>query len=237
MEPELHMNQKLQRKLCYLFWDIYNVPELLNISPSMNHPTAIQYSSFVLSIITCFIGFTGNLLVMFITGFLMKKSKSQIWFLSLAMADFFFLLILPLQTVSALTARWLYGSSMCKFSNFITLVNMYANIYLLTALNIDRTLTVVQQIWHLRFSSNKLGYSICILIWVLSAVCSNPAIIYSKVVSTSEEPQYILFKNDITSVIYTNIKENSNLTEKWRSVSAKNCENFESVPKCSCKNH
>ncbi|XP_073502266.1 chemerin-like receptor 1 [Phyllobates terribilis] len=224
MEPELHKDPEFKKKLCYLFWDIYNVPELLNLSPSMNHPTAIQYSSFVLSIITCFIGFAGNLLVIFVTGFLMKKSKSQIWFLNLAMADFSFLLFLPLQAVSVLKARWPYGSSMCKFNNFITLVNMYASIYLLTALNIDRTLSVAKPIWHQRFLSRKFGYSICILIWVLSAVCSIPAIIYSNVVSTSEEPQCILFSNDITSLVYANIKENWTLSQEWRSFKREACD-------------
>ncbi|XP_077129566.1 chemerin-like receptor 1 [Ranitomeya variabilis] len=232
MELELHMNQDLQRKVCYLFWDIYNVPELLDLSPSMSHPTAIQYSSFVLSIITCIIGFTGNLLVIFVTGFLMKKSKSQIWFLNLAVADFSFLLFLPLQAVSVLTARWPYGSNMCKFSNFITFVNMYASIYILTALNIDRTLSVAKPIWHQRFLSRKFGYSICIVIWVLSAICSIPAIIYSNEELTGEEPQCILFSNDITSIVYSNVNQNSNLTQEWRSVPRELCDmTFENVEK------
>ncbi|XP_073501900.1 chemerin-like receptor 1 [Phyllobates terribilis] len=232
MEPELHMNQELQRKLCYLFWDMYNVPELGDLSPSMNHPTAIQYSSFVLSIITCIIGFAGNLLVIFVTGFLMKKSKSQTWFLNLAVADFSFLLFLPLQAVSVLTARWPYGPSMCKFNNFVTFVNMYASIYILTALNIDRTLSVAKPIWHQRFLSRKFGYSICILIWVLSAVCSIPAIIYSNEVLIIKEPQCILFSNDITSIVYSNVNQSSNLTEEWRIYPREVCdEPFENVEK------
>ncbi|KAM4026504.1 C3a anaphylatoxin chemotactic receptor-like isoform 1-T2 [Anomaloglossus baeobatrachus] len=224
MKQELHKNRELQKKVCELYWDIYNDPELGDLSPSMSHPTAIQYSSFVLSIITCIIGFTGNLLVIFVIGFLMKKTKSQIWFLNLAVADFSFLLFLPLQAVSVLSARWPYGPSMCKFYNFITFVNMYASIYILTALNIDRTLSVAKPIWHQRFLSRKFGYSICLLIWVLSAVCSIPAVVYSDQVLTSEKPQCILFSNEITSLVYSNIKPNSNLSQTWRGLYRKSCD-------------
>ncbi|XP_073409762.1 chemerin-like receptor 1 [Dendrobates tinctorius] len=230
MELELHKDPELHRKVCYLFWDMYNDPELLDLSPSMSNPTPIQYSSFVLSIITCIIGFTGNLLVIFVTGFLMKKSKSRIWFLNLAVADFSFLLFLPLQAVSVLMARWPYGSDLCKFSNFITFVNMYASIYILTALNIDRTLSVAKPIWHQRFLSRKVGYSICTLIWVLSAVCSLPAIIYSGEVSTCGENHCILFSNDITNLIYSNIKPNSNLSQEYRNISRNACDSENTNP-------
>ncbi|KAM4024783.1 chemerin-like receptor 1 isoform 1-T3 [Anomaloglossus baeobatrachus] len=232
MDQELHENRELHKRVCQLYWDIHNVPELGDLSPSLSHPTAIQYSSFVLAIITCIIGFIGNLLVIFVTGFLKKKSKSQIWFLNLAVADFSFLLFLPLQAVSVLTARWPYGPSMCKFYNFITFVNMYASIYILTALNIDRTLSVAKPIWHQTFLSRKFGYSICLLIWVLSAVCSFPAIVYSDQVLTGEEPQCFLFSNDITSLVYSNIDRNASINQEWKSLPRELCDiPFENVEK------
>ncbi|XP_073502264.1 chemerin-like receptor 1 [Phyllobates terribilis] len=71
--------------------------------------------------------------------------------------------------------------SVCKFYNFLTLVNMYASIYILTALNIDRALSVAKPIWHQRFCSMRFCCFVCALIWVSSALCSIPAVIYSDV--------------------------------------------------------
>ncbi|XP_069838161.1 C3a anaphylatoxin chemotactic receptor-like isoform X2 [Dendropsophus ebraccatus] len=221
MMEDLHVLDEVNKNLCYFFWDIHNVPELLALSPNTMHPTAVQYSSFALSILTCIIGYVGNIMVMFITGFLKKKNRSHVWFLNLAVADFICLLLLPFHAVSVLLARWPYGSSMCKLYNFYTFVNMYASIYILTALNIDRALSVANPIWHLKFISRKLAYSICTLIWALSVICSIPAAIYSNVYDFSEIPQCLLFSNDLTGIAYSNTDQNA--SEEWRELSREDC--------------
>ncbi|KAG8557842.1 hypothetical protein GDO81_016747 [Engystomops pustulosus] len=158
---------------------MYSSPGLRALSPSTSHPSALQFSSFVLSIVTCIIGLAANLIVILVTGFLMKKNKYKIWFLNLALADFSFLLFLPLHAVSVIRGSWPYGSTMCKLYNFLTFVNMYSSIYILTMLNIDRTVSVAKPVWHLRFHSLKFCRCMCAVIWVSSAICSVPAIIYS----------------------------------------------------------
>ncbi|XP_066433616.1 C3a anaphylatoxin chemotactic receptor-like [Eleutherodactylus coqui] len=218
-----HMDREYQKELCYLYWDIFNIQELIALSPSTTHPTAIQYSSFVLCIITCIIGFTSNITVIFVTGFLMRKNKSQIWFLNLALADFTFLLFLPLYAVSVITAGWPYGSSMCKLYFFFSFLNMYAGIYILTALNIDRALSVAKPIWHRNFFSRKFSYGICSLIWVLSVLCSIPAMIYSEV-HYINGPQCLLFPNDLSGIVYYNNDQNSNESQSWRSLPRNLCD-------------
>ncbi|XP_069840243.1 chemerin-like receptor 1 [Dendropsophus ebraccatus] len=221
MKDEAHADNEVNKKLCYLFWDIHNAPELLALSPSTTHPSAIQYSSFVLSILTCIIGYIGNIIVIFITGFLKKKNKSHVWFLNLAVADFIFLLLLPFHAVSVLMARWPYGVVTCKLYNFYTFVNMYAGIYILTALNIDRALSVAKPIWHLKFISRKLGLSICAFIWALSIICSIPAAVYSNLYYYSDVPQCFLFSNDLSGLAYSNIDQNA--SREWRELSREDC--------------
>ncbi|KAG9463333.1 hypothetical protein GDO78_021963 [Eleutherodactylus coqui] len=150
------------------------------LSPSPTHPSAIQYSSFVLSIVTSIIGLLANIVVIFVTGFLMKKNKYKIWFLNLALADFTFLLFLPLYAASVLRG-WSYGSVMCKIYHFLTFINMYCSIYILTALNIDRALSVAKPVWHLRFHSRRFCWCMCAVIWASSILCSIPVIVYSDV--------------------------------------------------------
>ncbi|KAM4024409.1 C5a anaphylatoxin chemotactic receptor 1-like [Anomaloglossus baeobatrachus] len=193
------MDYEIFEKYCYEIWDLLRSPELRALSPTTDQPSTIQYLSFVLSIIICIIGFAANLLVIFVTGFLMKKNKYKIWFLNLALADFTFLLFLPLKAVSIIRGRWPFWSIVCKLYNFLTFVNMYAGIYILTVLNIDRALSVAKPIWHLRFHSPKFCCFICALIWVSSAICSTPAIIYSDV---HEEDQCTLSYYDTSLVAY-----------------------------------
>ncbi|KAM4023919.1 chemerin-like receptor 1 [Anomaloglossus baeobatrachus] len=201
------MDQEIPEKMCHLIWLVNSSPELRALSPSASHPTVFQYFNFILSIMTCIIGFAANLLVIIITGFLLKKNKYKIWFLNLAVADFTFILILPLHGVSEIRGKWLYGSSMCKFYNFLAFVNTYASIYILTVLNIDRALSVAKPIWHRSFHSQKFCCFMCALIWVSSALCSTPAIIYSDVY---EENQCTLSYYDTSLVAYEISYESEN---------------------------
>ncbi|KAG9465454.1 hypothetical protein GDO78_018335 [Eleutherodactylus coqui] len=174
------MEQQILENLCYFDLEINSSPDLRGLSPSPTHPSAIQYSSFVLLIVTSILGLLTNIIVILVTGFLMKKNKYKIWFLNLALADFTFLLFLPLYAVSVLRG-WSYGSIMCKIYHFLTFINMYCSIYILTALNIDRALSVAKPVWHLRFHSRRFCWCMCAVIWASSILCSIPSIVYSDV--------------------------------------------------------
>ncbi|XP_075687542.1 chemerin-like receptor 1 [Rhinoderma darwinii] len=193
------MYQELLENTCYAAWDLYSSPELWALGSSASDPTVLQYFSFILSIVTCIIGFAGNIIVIFVTGFLMKKNKSKIWFLNLALADLAFLLFLPLHAVSTIRGQWPYGSTVCKFYNFLTVVNMYASIYILTALNIDRALSVAKPIWHLRFHSRRFCCCMCAVIWVSAAICSIPAFVFSDVHRDFVREQCILSFSKVCS--------------------------------------
>ncbi|XP_072273893.1 chemerin-like receptor 1 isoform X2 [Pyxicephalus adspersus] len=201
---------ELHEKFCTFIWDIINNPELKALSPSLVNPTPIQYASFLLSVVTCFIGLVGNVIVIAVTSFLMNKYKSKIWFLNLAVADFTFILFLPFNAVSVIQAHWPYGSYMCKCYNFFTFVNMYASIYILVALSIDRALSIAKPIWHMRFLSKKICYCVCTLIWITATLSSIPAFVHSDVYDQDGYFQCTLFYNDLSNFAYitSNMKVN-----------------------------
>ncbi|KAG9462816.1 hypothetical protein GDO78_023052 [Eleutherodactylus coqui] len=216
------MDREILKNLCYLTWDLINTPEL--IAFILGYPTTIQYSSFVLSIITCIIGLPTNIIVIFVTGFLMKKNKSKIWFLNLALADFTFLLFLPLYATSVIRGIWPYGSIMCKLFFFFSFINMYAGIYILIALNIDRALSVAKPIWHRRFHSKKFCWSMCAAIWVSSAICNIPTIIYSDVQGPSEYKQcFLSFNYQYKSI---ELSSNNSLVSALPPVQRESCRNI-----------
>ncbi|KAM4623193.1 chemerin-like receptor 1 [Discoglossus pictus] len=164
---------------CYLLLNQEGIQELGNGTTSARRTFILQYTSFLLSVLCCVIGLVGNAIVIYITGFKMKGNKSKNWFLNLAVADFVFLLILPINVVSYLKGNWSYGPHVCKMYNFLSSVNIYASIFIITALNIDRVLAVAKPIWHQKFMSARVCYFTCALIWVVTILASLPTAIYS----------------------------------------------------------
>ncbi|XP_069841026.1 chemerin-like receptor 1 [Dendropsophus ebraccatus] len=223
----LTMERKLYENMCYLLWDMMTYSNLKDFLSGTADPSAVQYFSFALCVLTCIIGYVGNIIVIFTTGFLMRKNKYKIWFLHLALADFIFLLFLPLHAVSELKGRWLYGSTVCKFYEFFSSLNMNAGIYILTALNIDRALSVAKPIWHLRFHSWRFCCCICAGIWVSSVLCSVPIIIYSDLYGLGEDVQCVLFVRDFN--ISMQLSNDYDFDFKT------NLQWFESIPREFCK--
>ncbi|XP_053308799.1 C3a anaphylatoxin chemotactic receptor-like [Spea bombifrons] len=154
---------------------------------------AVQYASFILHILTCVIGVLGNAAVIYVYGFIMKKNKSKIWFLNLAVADFVFVLCLPLNAVAIFTSNWPFGPHVCKLYHFLSTCNMYVSIFTITALTIDRLLSVAKPIWHHKFFSQRFSYWICAFIWVLTVLASLPTLFFSVEYKTAEHTECRLF--------------------------------------------
>ncbi|KAM4622288.1 chemerin-like receptor 1 [Discoglossus pictus] len=177
---------------CYLLLNQEGIQELGNGTTSARSPSILQYTSFLLSVLCCVIGLVGNAIVIYITGFKKKGNKSKNWFLNLAVADFVFLLVLPINVVSDLKGNWPFGPHVCKMYNFLSNVNIYASIFIITALNIDRVLSVAKPIWHHKFMSPRVCYFTCALIWVVTILASLPTAIYSNEHNIGEEKQCLL---------------------------------------------
>ncbi|XP_053308800.1 C3a anaphylatoxin chemotactic receptor-like [Spea bombifrons] len=154
---------------------------------------SVQYASFILHILTCVIGVLGNAAVIYVYGFIMKKNKSKIWFLNLAVADFVFVLCLPLNAVAIFTSNWPFGPHVCKLYHFLSTCNMYVSIFTITALTIDRLLSVAKPIWHHRFFSRRFSYWICASIWVLTVLASLPTLFFSVEYKMAEQTECRLF--------------------------------------------
>ncbi|KAG8446115.1 hypothetical protein GDO86_013836 [Hymenochirus boettgeri] len=140
-------------------------------------PEGVRYTSFALTVTTCVLGLAGNAIVIFVTGFLLKKHESKIWFLNLALADFVFSLCLPLFAVGLFTGNWPLGEHLCNVHNYISTCNMYASIFIITALTIDRVLSVVVPIWHRKFISRRVRSWTCVILWVITGLLSIPVVI------------------------------------------------------------
>ncbi|XP_009895737.2 chemerin-like receptor 1 [Dryobates pubescens] len=143
----------------------------------------LQKSMHILSMvvysIACLLGVTGNGLVIWIAGFKMKKTVNSIWFLNLAIADFIFTFFLPLSIVyTALGFHWPFGKLLCKLNSTIAFLNMFASVFLLTVISMDRCVSVAFPVWSHNCRSPELAAKIAVGTWILALLLSSPYLIF-----------------------------------------------------------
>ncbi|XP_058867226.1 chemerin-like receptor 1 [Acipenser ruthenus] len=131
--------------------------------------------SMVVYSLTFLLGTTGNGLVIWITGFKMKKTVNTVWFLNLAIADFVFTAFLPLTiATNALGFRWVFGGFMCKLNSGVLVTTMYSSVFLLAAISLDRCVSVVAAVWAHNFRTVRKAYLACFLLWAAALLMSSP---------------------------------------------------------------
>ncbi|XP_015283333.1 PREDICTED: chemokine-like receptor 1 [Gekko japonicus] len=131
--------------------------------------------SMVIYSITLVLGATGNGLVIFLTGFLMKKTVTTIWYLNLAVADFVFALSLSSEIAYlALDYHWTLGRLMCKLDSMVTFLNMFASVFFLTAISADRCVSVMFPVWALNHRTLELASLVAGCIWTAALALSLP---------------------------------------------------------------
>ncbi|KAE8594245.1 hypothetical protein XENTR_v10019522 [Xenopus tropicalis] len=124
--------------------------------------------------LTCIIGTVGNGLVIWITGFKMRKTMTTTWFLNLGIADFSFCLFLPLYiTEVAMWGNWPFGQIMCKVRFFIISLNAIASVLFLMAISIDRCVCVLCPIWSRNHRTSSSAAIISVIIWFFSVALSS----------------------------------------------------------------
>ncbi|NWR72935.1 C3AR protein, partial [Centropus unirufus] len=159
------------------------MPQLLGNSSSHEQAAASYASESIVSIaifiIVFIIGIPGNGLVIWVAGLKMKRSVNIVWFLNLAAADFICCLSLPFSIVHlALQEHWPYGWFLCKVIPSVIVFTMFASIFLLMAISIDRCLLVMKPVWCQNHRTVKLISLICSGIWILAFIFCCPVFYY-----------------------------------------------------------
>ncbi|XP_048015910.1 C3a anaphylatoxin chemotactic receptor-like [Megalobrama amblycephala] len=128
--------------------------------------------------IICVFGVAGNGLVIYITGLKMKSTVNTIWFLNLVVAGFLFSFFLIFNVIHEYHEfNWPFGDLMCFLSSLVTMLNMFAIIFLLTAIiiSLDRCLCTWMVVWAQNNRTVLRARIICVIVWVSSISCSIPS--------------------------------------------------------------
>ncbi|XP_045890689.1 chemokine-like receptor 1 [Micropterus dolomieu] len=138
-------------------------------------------SLLLVSVVIFLLGFFGNALVIWISGFKMKKTVNTTWYLSLAISDFVFCAFLPFNIAHMVMEEWIFGHFMCKFVPFIMFLNMFSSIFLLVVISVDRCVSVVFPVWAQNCRTVKKASIVVFVAWLLAIALSFPSVIFRDV--------------------------------------------------------
>nr|XP_012332183.1 C3a anaphylatoxin chemotactic receptor [Aotus nancymaae]XP_012332184.1 C3a anaphylatoxin chemotactic receptor [Aotus nancymaae]XP_021522321.1 C3a anaphylatoxin chemotactic receptor [Aotus nancymaae] len=138
--------------------------------------------SMVILSLTFLLGLPGNGLVLWVAGLKMKRTVNTVWFLHLTLADLLCCLSLPFSLAHlALQGKWPYGSFLCKLIPSVIVLNMFASVFLLTAISLDRCLVVFKPIWCQNHRSVGTAFTVCGCIWMVAFVMCIPMFMYREI--------------------------------------------------------
>ncbi|KAM6930264.1 chemokine-like receptor 1 [Xenentodon cancila] len=135
----------------------------------------------VINVIIFLLGFWGNALVIWISGFRMKKTVNTTWYLSLAISDCVFCAFLPFNITQTVMEDWVFGYFMCKFVSFVMFLNMFSSIFLLVVISVDRCVSVMFPVWAQNQRTVQKASVVVVLAWLAAIGLSIPSMIFRDV--------------------------------------------------------
>ncbi|XP_057266236.1 G-protein coupled receptor 182 [Pezoporus wallicus] len=143
---------------------------------------------FILYLIIFVVGLVENLLVIWVNwqsrG---NKSLVNLYILNMAIADLGVLLSLPIWMLEVmLDYTWLWGSFLCRFTHYFYFANMYASIFFLTCLSVDRYVSLTSSSLFWRKHQHRARRIVCACTWLLAAAIPVLEVTHMQLVNTGE---------------------------------------------------
>ncbi|XP_043941980.1 C5a anaphylatoxin chemotactic receptor 1-like [Protopterus annectens] len=160
--------------------DDYDISVDYDYNPGVHsHLSTLRITTITAYSLVFLVGILGNTLVIWITGFELKKTVNIIWFLNLSVADFLCCMSLPfLITQFALDYRWPFGSFLCKIIPATKILNMFASVFLLMVVSIDRCVLVLRPVWCQNTRTTSMAAIVCFAVWLLALILAVPFAVF-----------------------------------------------------------
>uniref|UniRef100_A0A3B4U4T1 Formyl peptide receptor 1 n=1 Tax=Seriola dumerili TaxID=41447 RepID=A0A3B4U4T1_SERDU len=179
------------------FYDI-NYDDMYN-DYSAKLRKSLNIMSVVVYCLAFVLGVLGNGVVIWVTGFKMKKTVNTVWFLNLAVADFLFTAFLPLTvTYTAMDFHWPFGNFMCRVNSTLTFLNMFASVYILMVISVDRCVSVVWPVLVQNHRNIRKASYVSLGVWLLALILSAPYFVFRDTFTYSDNTT-LCFNNFVLS--------------------------------------
>ncbi|XP_018419045.1 PREDICTED: proto-oncogene Mas-like [Nanorana parkeri] len=123
----------------------------------------------------CLFGLLGNAVVIWILSFKIKRTKYTVYILNLAVADFIYLIfvaVVMLLMVSQMISRHMHSQELLLALEVMYDFGYAASMLFLTAISVERCLSVLFPIWYKCYRPKHLSSFTCGFIWMLGALLS-----------------------------------------------------------------
>ncbi|KAK7171210.1 hypothetical protein R3I94_001216 [Phoxinus phoxinus] len=154
------------------------------VVPASSSTLTVSHQIGIAILVIAFVfGFPGNLFVVWsVLCRVRVRSVTCLLILNLAVADALVLLSAPLfLRYLAGNRGWEFGGTVCKTVHYLCCVNMYASIYLICLMSMDRWLAVTKPFLSQRLRTKRRLLSVMLGIWVMAFLMALPMPFYRTV--------------------------------------------------------
>ncbi|XP_030074053.1 apelin receptor B [Microcaecilia unicolor] len=162
----------------YYYLDGLNDTGLLEHCDDSDWPISFSLLP-ILYMMVFVLGLSGNGVVIFtVWRAKPRRRPADTYIGNLALADLAFVVTLPLWAAyTALRFHWPFGSALCKLSSYLVLLNMFASVFCLSCLSLDRYLAIVHSLSSSRLRSRATMLASLAIIWLLAGLLALPALL------------------------------------------------------------
>ncbi|XP_043836432.1 probable G-protein coupled receptor 33 [Dromiciops gliroides] len=149
---------------------------------NISFPSPLSGTKLVIALllsISFIVGTIANSLYLWVLRFKMKKTVNTLLFFHLILSYFVSSLIIPFKVTSYLQDNyWSFGIAMCKVFSSTSSLGMFASVFILCAISLDRYVLTLHPVWSQKYRNTRWASITLMGIWIFSAVLSIPYLVF-----------------------------------------------------------
>ncbi|XP_063313187.1 leukotriene B4 receptor 1-like [Pelobates fuscus] len=149
------------------------------------------------------IGLPGNAFIIWtVLTQIMKPNVTCTFILHLAVADTMVILTGPIFIHLLATGSWMFGSIICKLCHYIGILSMFASVFIITFMSLDRFLAVAMPFATKTMRTKIHIKTLVLAIWLLASVLAIPSLFFRSLKMNGNRLQCMLSHNNSAHILF-----------------------------------